>query len=265
MEGSAMTPTTATEAETGYGWYHLFPEFNGTRRFTTTEYRKMIDAGILSTSDHVELLDGYIVYNSDRANIPTVTLFPEWRLLRRWSPTDVQHMVQVGVIGEDERLELLDGHLVLKMPENLPHRSAVSRLTTRLAPKLPDGWWLQPQYPVSLGINGPIPDGVILRGSDVDYDRRKAGPPDFGIAIEVSDSSLATDRGGKGKMYAREGVPVYWIINVTDRQIEVYSDPDATANPPTYRTRTDYKPGDVVPITLDGATAATIPVAELVA
>lgn len=255
-----MTPAMTTEAEREFGWLNLFPELNGTRRFSSAEYHKMIDAGILGTSDHVEMLDGYVVYKPDYVDLPTNTLFPEWRMLRRWTVTDLQHMVQIGVIGEDERVELLDGYLVPKMPENLPHRSAVSRLSTRLAPILPAGWWLQTTYPISAGINDPIPDGVILRGSDVTYDRHKPTGADFGIVIEVSDSSLDMDRAGKAKMYSREGIPAYWIVNVADKQIEVYTDPSASG----YATRTDYTPGDRVPITLDGAAAGEIAVSEII-
>jgi hypothetical protein len=57
----------------------------------------------------------------------------------------------------------------------------------------------------------------------------------------------------------------YWIVNVTDKQIEVYPNPDAGANPPAYRTRTEYKLGDSVPVLLDGAEVARLPVSEVVA
>jgi Uma2 family endonuclease len=80
---------------------------------------------------------------------------------------------------------------------------------------------------------------------------------------EVADSSLHIDRHEKGRIYARAGIPVYWIVNVVDKQIEVYTDPDPTANPPAYRTRTDYKPGDQLPVTLHGKQAATIAVTEM--
>jgi Uma2 family endonuclease len=71
------------------------------------------------------------------------------------------------------------------------------------------------------------------------------------------------DRGLKGVAYARNGLPVYWIINLVDRQIEVYTDPDPAATPPAYQARTDYAPGQDVPILLDGQVAAVIPAADL--
>lgn len=80
---------------------------------------------------------------------------------------------------------------------------------------------------------------------------------------EVADTSLDTDRGPKAVAYARNGLPVYWIINLVDSLIEVYTDPDAAATPPAYRARTDYRPGQDVPIVLDGTAVASVPVADL--
>ena len=98
-----MTPASETNTE----WAGIFPQFEGTRRFTSTEYRKMIDAGILGPDDHVERLDGYITYMMDRVKLPTDTAFPEWRLLRRWSSAEYRKLIQLGIIGEDEKLELI--------------------------------------------------------------------------------------------------------------------------------------------------------------
>jgi Uma2 family endonuclease len=248
-----MTPTTDNVL------IAIHPELADTRQFTSAEYHRLIEAGVLDAADKVELLDGFVIYKADHVDLPTGGPFPQWRLLRRWTTEEYRRMVELGVIGTDERLELLDGYLVLKMPQNLPHRSAVSRLGTRLAPRLPPGWWLATQCPIAVGLTNPEPDGVVLRGSDADYDTRAPVATDFGIVIEVSDSTLALDRSGKGRLYARSGIPVYWIINVVDRQIEVYTNPDAIG----YHTRTDYKPGDTVPVTLDGNAVGTIAVGDL--
>ncbi|HVK17875.1 MAG TPA: Uma2 family endonuclease, partial [Fimbriiglobus sp.] len=92
---------------------------------------------------------------------------------------------------------------------------------------------------------------------------RHPGAGDIGIIIEVSDSTLAFDRRDKGRIYARAGIPVYWVVNVADRQVEVYTDPQPGATPPAYAARTDYPPGQNVPIVLDGQVAATISAADL--
>jgi Uma2 family endonuclease len=181
----------------------------------------------------------------------------------RLTVDEYHEMIRNNILTTDDRVELLDGYLVNKMPQNIPHRTSVLRLTTRLAPRLPAGWVVMTQMPVTLPSSVPEPDGAVVRGTDATYDARNPTVADFGIVIEVSDSSLALDRGLKAGLYARSGLPEYWIVNIVDKQIEVYTDPDTAAEPPAYRTRTDYKPGDAVPVTLDGQVVGTIPASEL--
>jgi Uma2 family endonuclease len=254
-----MTPATTTEP------IPIFPELAGTRRFSRDEYRRMIEAGILGVDERVELRDGYVLYQSE-SDLPSDDgPFPQWRWLRRFTSAEYHQMLDLGIIDREEKLELLDGYVVLKMSQNPPHRSALTRFTYRLPPRLPAGWLIMTNCPISLGDFDPEPDGVIVRGDVSDYDNREPTEADFGIAVEVSDSTLDMDRTGKFRLYARFGIPVYWIINVVDRQIEVYTNPDATANPPAYAARLDYKPGDTVPIMLDGVAVGTIPVVDLIA
>ncbi|HEY1189110.1 MAG TPA: Uma2 family endonuclease [Gemmata sp.] len=181
---------------------------------------------------------------------------------KQFTPAQYHKLIDAGIIREGEAVELLEGYLVEKGMRNPPHEMSLRRVTARL-PRYVSGWFLQIQGAVALGTSEPEPDGVFLRGDETTCDGRLPTPADMGLVLEVSDSTLAFDRRDKGRIYAREGIPVYWIINVEDKQIEVYTDPDATANPPVYKTRTDYKPGDTVPITLDGAPVGTVPVNEL--
>ena len=81
--------------------------------------------------------------------------------------------------------------------------------------------------------------------------------------IDVTDDGLLEARSEKARIYAAGGVPEYWIVNLLDRQVEVYTGPQPAATPPVYSARRDYRPGDAVPLVLDGATVATLPVAEL--
>jgi Uma2 family endonuclease len=255
-----MTPTAPPEP------LNLFPELAGTRRFTADEYRKLIDAGILGPDDHVERLDGYVVYVESAPDVPPADpLFPEWGRLRRFTSAEYHRMIDLHILTKYDKLELLDGYLVLKMKQTIAHRSAVMRLSTRLGGYLPEGWLLMTQLPVSVGGADPEPDGAIVRGAVADYDFREVVARDFGIVIEVSSSTLDLDRSAKGRLYARAGLPVYWIVNVDDRQVEVYTEPDPALNPPAYRTRTDYRHGQDVPVVLDGKQVAVVPVADLIA
>ena len=172
-------------------------------------------------------------------------------------------MIQAGILIEGEPIELLEGYLVNKMPQNPPHAATTSRLTSRLPRQLPTGWFLRGQLPVTLSDSEPEPDAAIVRGDVTSFDRRHPAPPDFGIVVEVADSTLVFDRRDKGRIYARAGIPVYWIVNVADRQVEVYTDPQPGASPPAYATRTDYLPGQDVPILLDGQAVSAIPAADL--
>jgi hypothetical protein len=83
------------------------------------------------------------------------------------------------------------------------------------------------------------------------------------MLIEVSDSTLAGDRADKGRIYARANIPIYWIVNLVDRLIEIYTSPSGPIADPTYAQRQDYRPGDSVPLILDGITVTTIAVSDL--
>jgi Uma2 family endonuclease len=181
---------------------------------------------------------------------------------KKFTPAQYHALIQGGFIQEGEPVELLEGYLVEKGMRNPPHEMSLRRLTARLPRHVP-GWFLQIQGAIALGESEPEPDGVLLRGDETSCDGRLPTAADIGIVIEVSDSTLGFDRRDKGRIYARAAIPVYWIVNVADRQIEVYTDPNPTANPPEYRTRTDYQPGDTVPIVLAAAAAGAIAVSEL--
>ena len=185
------------------------------------------------------------------------TLYP------KVSVDEYHQMIKNGVFDDGDPIELLEGYLVQKMSHNTPHATAVHKLNKRLQRLVPSGWEARSQLPITLSDSEPDPDGVLARGDEATFATHHPLPAELGLVIEVADSSRYADRREKGRIYARAGIPVYWIVNVVDRQVEVYTDPDPTANPPAYGTRTDYKPGDQLPITLDGQQAGTIAVSEL--
>jgi Uma2 family endonuclease len=184
--------------------------------------------------------------------------------LFRLTVDQYHEMIRTHTLTTDDRVELLDGYLVNKLPQNTPHGSTVDRLTEDLNRVKPAGWRVRSQLPVTLSNSEPEPDAALVRGDRRTYDHRHPTGTDFGVLVEVADSSLALDRGPKAVLYARAGVPVYWVVNIPDRQVEVYTDPDPAANPPAYRTRTDFGIAGAVPVVLDGVTVATLPVADLI-
>ena len=183
--------------------------------------------------------------------------------LRRFTVAEYRKMLDAGILVENERVELVEGYVVEKSVRNQPHENALRRLTNRFQRRLPDGYVTQIQGAIRLSDGEPEPDGAVIRGDETTCDHHFPGPDDLPMLIEVADSSLLRDRRDKGRSYARAGIAVYWIVNLVDGVIEVYTNPEPAAMTPVYRDRTDYHPGDDVPIVLDGATVGSIPAAEL--
>ena len=181
--------------------------------------------------------------------------------LFRLTVDQYHELMDAGILMSGDPVELLEGVLVQKMTINPPHTGTVRRCRNQLEPTLPDGWRYRSEQPIMLSDGEPEPDGVIARGTPADDDRFHPPARDVALVIEVADATLTRDRTLKLRGYARAGIPVYWIINLTDRQIEVYTGPDQTAAPePTYRHRAVYA-GDAnlaVPVT-----GSTVPVMDL--
>ena len=172
-------------------------------------------------------------------------------------------MVESGIFTEHDRLQLIDGLLVAKVTQGDDHCVADELCRMSLSALLPPGWSIRTNKPVRLLTtrSEPEPDEAVVRGSIRDYargKRGKPGPQEVGLIVEVSASSLADDR-AMIRIYGPAGLPIYWIVNLVERQIEVYSDPQ----PDGYATRTVYRPGDYVPFVLDRTIVGQIAVDDI--
>lgn len=174
-----------------------------------------------------------------------------------------ERMVAEGFVTPNDRVELLEGLLVLKMSKSPPHRIANGKLRRALEPLVPPGWYFDAQEPITLDDSQPEPDGAVIRGKTEDYATRHPQPENIAIVIEVADSSLRRDRENNRRIYARNGVAVYWIVNVADRLVEVYTGPSGVTAAPDYATATTYRPGDAVPVVIAGTAAGTVNVSDL--
>ena len=183
--------------------------------------------------------------------------------MAKFSTARYDAMVSSGILTSEDKVELLENYVVLKMPRNPRHDSSVRRVMRPLLKVLPSSWDLWTQLAVTFADSQPEPDFAVVRGSADDYELRHPSPDDIGLLIEVADSSLLRDQRDKTRIYARAGVPIYWIINLVDRRIEVFSKPSGPAETPGYAPSLNYQRGDEVPLVLDGAVVASIPVAEL--
>jgi Uma2 family endonuclease len=161
--------------------------------------------------------------------------------LHRIRVRDFRRMVDVGIFSEDDRIELLEGVLIPMSPMGAPHSWVVQELNRLIARALPDGYRVRPQLPVTLGeYSEPQPDlAVVTTGQG---DLRTLHPESALLVIEVSFSSLRYDRSAKAPVYARFGIPEYWIVDVQGRAVEVYTDPDPASA--RYRSGTKLGPED---------------------
>jgi Uma2 family endonuclease len=173
------------------------------------------------------------------------------RTIYRFSVEQYHRLIEEGILTDNDRVELLHGWVVEKMPQNPPHIAVITKTNRRLVRVLPDQWLLQVQGPIVLGDSEPEPDFAVLRGPEATYSLRKPTPRDVALLIEVADSTLLLDRRDKGLLYALARIPEYWIINIPERRVEVYSRPRAGRNP-GYRQQRHYGSDESVPLVLRG-------------
>ncbi len=170
-------------------------------------------------------------------------------------------MGRLGILTADDRVELVEGVLYRKPTKKGPHSIAARKSAgalTRLI--LSESYFVTREDPVRIpGRAGmPEPDISVVRGRSRDYiEQPEAG--DVPLVVEVAEKSLTFDRTEKQTAYAGGGIPVYWIVNLVDRQVEVYSDP----GPDGYRTREVFAPGMNVPIVIDGTVIGHVAVNDI--
>ncbi len=164
-----------------------------------------------------------------------------------------ERMVEAGIFSAKEPIFLWHGRLVEKMTKGDPHIFAVLALSKILDRLLPEGWHTRPGSPVRVGDDSmPEPDLSVVRGRPRDYLGRKPSVPDTALIVEVADSSLAIDSGDVLRTYATQGFPLYWIVNIPRRRVEVYRDPTGPSDRPGYQNCSHFGPGERVPVVLDG-------------
>lgn len=159
-----------------------------------------------------------------------LTICVEWPvvqlLTRRFTADEFHRMGEAGILGEDDRVELIDGQIVPMSPIGYRHAGAIIRLTRALSRDLHDRALVSVQNPVRLGEHEePQPDLVVLRPRPDDYTTRLPEPADVLLLVEVADSSLEHDRDLKAPLYARAGIPEYWLWDLDNRQVLVHRGP----------------------------------------
>jgi Uma2 family endonuclease len=149
---------------------------------------------------------------------------------RRFTRAEYYRMAEVGILGEDDRVELIEGEIVQMSPIGRLHRAFVGNLGQILSARLIGRAVVWVQNPLVLTDDTePVPDIVVYRPRAVPFKEREPDARDTLLVIEVADSSLSYDRRTKLRLYARAGIPEYWIVDCTAETVEIYRDPDGLA------------------------------------
>ena len=182
--------------------------------------------------------------------------------IRRFTVNEYHRLAEMGVLAENDRVELLEGWVVPKMIHNPAHDGTIELMDELLRALLPNSWRIRIQSVITTADSEPEPDLAIVRGPAGRYLGRHPEAADIAIVIEVAESSLDRDR-HKRRLYARTGIAMYWIVNLIDRRVEVYSNPIGSDGEPRYADETSYGVDDKVPVEILGRTVGSIAIAEL--
>ncbi len=165
-------------------------------------------------------------------------------------------MIAAGVFHPQARLELIDGEIINMTPQGTLHATTIQLVEDLLRSNFATGYSVRVQMPLALDDNSePEPDLAVVTGSPRDY--RDAHPSSAVLIVEVADATLAFDRETKKRVYARNGIPEYWILNLVDQKLEAYRQPEGE----DYTHKQVIAAGaQVSPLAAPGA---GIPVAEL--
>ena len=134
-------------------------------------------------------------------------------------------MVESGIFDEDERLELLEGELIVVSPHNPQHAALAAELQQLVAAVAPPNTHLRLHSPIAAGPDSLTePDLALVRGRAEDYLDHHPRGEDVLLVVEIAVSSQAADR-LKVRIYGKAGVPVYWLLDLPSRRLEIHAEP----------------------------------------
>lgn len=182
---------------------------------------------------------------------------------RRWTRAEYDRAIELGVFHTEDRIELIGGELMVAEPQSPEHYTAIRKSARALEAAFGPAWEVRQDGPIALDDESePEPDIAVVPGAPEDY--RRAHPSRPALTLEISVSSLATDRERKASLYARAGLADYWILNLIAQVLEVYREPvpDAEARYGWRYARREVVPasGRIAPL---AAPAALVAVADL--
>src|SRR5215469_7349027 len=148
---------------------------------------------------------------------------------RRWTRAEYDKLIEIGFFQPGEPVELIGGQLMVAEPQGAEHYTAIQKTAMALEAAFGPGWVVRTQGPIGLDEESePEPDVAVVRGAVEDY--RSEHPSRPVLTVEVAESSLGSDRERKGSLYARAGLPDYWVVNLAGCVVEVYREPVADSS-----------------------------------
>ena len=163
----------------------------------------------------------------------------------RWTVAEYHRMAEVGLLHEDSRVELIDGEIIEMAPIGSEHAGHNNYLMSCLAHRLYGKAVVAGQNPVILGgYEEPQPDIALLRWRKDYYRTAHPHAEDVLLIIEISDSTLRYDHDVKIPLYAKNGIPEVWLLDIQNRQLEIYREPINGV----YQQRDCRRAGQIAPI-----------------
>ncbi len=163
----------------------------------------------------------------------------------RLSVAEYRRLGEAGILGEDDRVELLEGQLVAMSPIGSRHALAVDMLMNLLIPAVAGQASARVQNPVTLdGATEPQPDIAVVRRAWAGYPGAHPGPADIFLLVEVADASLETDTGAKLELYAWAGIGEYWVVDLVNDCVRVHRQPAGG----TYTTIAKVEPSEILDV-----------------
>ena len=188
------------------------------RPFSPAECDAIVAAGVIAEGEQSAVLSGSRLFTVD----------------------EYLEMEKAGILHEDDRIELIDGKIIIMAPIGDPHIGGTAWITMLLAPALVGRALVLVQCPIYLNdLSAPQPDFAVVRPYT---SPSRSYPDDVYFVIEIADSSLPYDSGPKLARYASAGIPEVWIANLRVREVTVHTGPSG----PEYTATTTYRSGDSI-------------------
>ncbi len=228
-------------------------------QFNVEQYYRMAEVGILPAGPGVELLEGVVWDKSPMVRNRChpalkggVTRFLSELAgldrefdaqIHKYSPEEYHAMGDEGILSAGERVELIEGEIVLMPPIGSPHAAGTARCARIFTLAVGDRAVVWTQNPVRLPAGGePEPDLALLRPRPDFYHSNLPTPSEVFLAVEVSDTTARFDRSVKVPLYALSGIPETWLLLLGEEAIEVYRRP----RPDGYQTMMRFRRGESI-------------------